>query len=180
MALLASCCKTFSMLGYVLTIFYAEENTMTREEKIAIIRDFVPRLRQQIAGLTPEQLTTQYNAPEWTVAQNVHHLVDSHAISYIRFKLILTEDKPTILPYNQDGFAELPDGCDANIEDSLMILEGLHARWSRMLENISDWDKSAYHAGAEKDVSLDDNLNIYSNHCNAHIKQIQEVLDKMS
>lgn len=152
---------------------------MTREEKIAIIRDFVPRLRQQIAGLTPEQLTTQYNAPEWTIAQNVHHLVDSHATSFIRFKRILTEDKPTLLPYNQDGFAELPDGSDANVEDSLMILEGMHARWARMLENITDWSKSGFHAGAEKDVSLDDNLNIYSNHCNNHIQQIQEVMDKM-
>jgi exoribonuclease II len=152
---------------------------MTREDKIAIIRDFVPRLREQIARLSPEQLTTQYNAPEWTIAQNVHHLVDSHASSYIRFKRILTEERATLLPYDQDAFAELPDAKDANVEDSLLILQGLHARWARMLDNISDWSKSGYHAGAERDVSLDDNLNIYSNHCNAHIKQIQEVLDKM-
>jgi hypothetical protein len=153
---------------------------MSREEKIALIRDFVPRLRELVTGLTPEQLTTQYNPPEWTVAQNVHHLVDSHVTSYIRFKRILTEDGATLLPYDQNAFAELPDASDANIEDSLLILQGLHARWARMLENISDWDQSAYHTGADKMVTLDDNLNIYSNHCNAHIKQIQEVLDKMA
>lgn len=153
---------------------------MTREEKIAIIRDFVPRLRQQIAGLTPEQLTTQYNPPEWTVAQNVHHLVDSHATSYLRFKRILTEDNPTLHGYDQDAFAEMPDGSDANVEDSLLILEGLHARWARMLENITDWEKSGYHAEADRTVTLDDNLRIYSNHCNNHIQQIQEVLDKMN
>lgn len=152
---------------------------MTREEKIAVIRDFVPRLRQQIAGLSSEQLTTQYNPPEWTIAQNVHHLVDSHANSYIRFKLILTEDNATIRPYDQVAFAELPDAMDANIEDSLLILQGLHARWARMLENITDWSKSGYHPELDKSISLGDLLEIYWNHCDAHIQQIQEVMDKM-
>lgn len=152
---------------------------MTRDEKIAIIRDFVPRLRQQIAGLSPEQLTTQYNPPEWTIAQNVHHLVDSHVNSYVRFKLILTEDNATIRPYDQNLFAELPDASDAHIEDSLLILEGLHARWARMLNNITDWRKAGFHPELNKSVSLDDLLNTYSNHCKAHIQQIQEVLDKM-
>ncbi len=152
---------------------------MNRAEKIAIIRDFVPRLRAQIAGLSSEQLTTQYNPPEWTVAQNVHHLVDSHVNSYVRFKLILTEDNVTIRPYNQDLFAELLDAKDANIDDSLLILQGLHARWTRMLDNISDWSKAGYHPELEKAVTLDDLLDIYSNHCNLHITQIQAVLDKM-
>lgn len=152
---------------------------MTRDEKIAIIRDFVPRLRAQIEGLTAEQLTTQYNAPEWTVAQNVHHLVDSHINSYVRFKLILTEDNATIRPYDQVLFAELPDASDENIEDSLLILEGLHARWARMLDNITGWSKSGFHPELNEAISLDDLLDIYSDHCNAHTRQIQEVLDKM-
>ena len=152
---------------------------MTRAEKIATIREFVPRLRTQVASLTPEQLTTPYNAPEWTVAQNVHHLVDSHVNSYVRFKLILTEDNATFRPYDQNLFAELPDASDANIEDSLLILEGLHARWARMLDNISDWSKSGFHPELNQPVSLDDLLDIYSDHCNAHIRQIQEVLDGM-
>lgn len=153
---------------------------MTREEKIAIIRDFVPHLREKIAGLRPEQLTTQYNPPEWTVAQNVHHLVDSHINSYIRFKLILTEENAHIRPYDQVAFAELPDAKDSNIEDSLLILQGLHARWTRMLENISNWSKAGFHPELKKPISLDDLLDIYANHCNAHLKQIQEVMDKMS
>lgn len=152
---------------------------MTREEKIDIIRDYVPRLRAQIADLSDEQLTRQYNPPEWTVAQNVHHLVDSHLSSFIRFKLILTEENAEIRPYDQDAFAELPDASDANIGDSLLILEGLHARWARMLDNISDWEKSGFHPELKKAISLDDLLNIYSNHCNVHTQQIQEVLDKM-
>lgn len=152
---------------------------MTRDEKIAIIRDFVPRLRAQVADLSPEQLTTQYNPPEWTVAQNVHHLVDSHMNSFVRFKLILIEENAEIHPYDADAFAELPDASDANIGDSLLILEGLHARWARMLDNISNWGKSGFHLGLKKPISLDDLLNIYSNHCNDHIQQIQAVMDKM-
>ena len=148
-------------------------------ERIAIIRDFVPRLRQQIAGLSAEQLTTQYNAPEWTIAQNVHHLVDSHVNSYVRFKLILTEDQPTLRPYHQEFFAELGDAKEANIEDSLLLLQGLHARWSRMLENITDWAKTGYHPEAQQTYSLYDLLVIYSDHCYEHTRQIQEVLDKM-
>jgi hypothetical protein len=149
-------------------------------ERIAIIRDFVPRLRQQIADLSAEQLTTPYNAPEWTVAQNVHHLVDSHVNSYVRFKLILTEDYPTLRPYRQELFAELGDAKEAHIEDSLLILQGLHARWSRMLENITDWTKTGYHPEAQKTYSLYGLLVSYSDHCHEHTQQIQAVLDKMS
>jgi DinB family protein len=156
---------------------------MSRGEKIAIIRDFVPCLREQIGGLTPEQLTTQYNMPEWTIAQNIHHLVDSHAHAYLLFKLMLTEDKASIPAYNGSRFAELSDGSDANIEDSLLILQGLHARWTRMLENISDWEKEGRHpdftARFDRDATFDDLLNLYSYHCGAHLEQIQDVLDKM-
>ena len=152
---------------------------MSHEEKIAVIKNFVPRLRQKVAGLNAEQLTTQYNAPEWTVAQNVHHLVDSHVNGFNRFKLVLTEDYATIVPYNQAAYAELVDCKDANIEDSLMILQGLHARWGRMLDAINDWEKKGYHGGLKKDVNLSDLLEIYSSHCEAHLTQIQEVKDKM-
>lgn len=148
-------------------------------ERIAVIRDYVPRLEALVAGLNPEQLTTPYNAPEWTIAQNVHHLVESHATSYLRFKRMLVEDRPTVRGYNQDAYAELPDAQDANVADSLMILRGLHARWARMLDNIEDWSRTCYHDEAKKIISLDDMLSTYVRHCNAHCQQIQEVLDKM-
>lgn len=152
---------------------------MTRSERIAVIRDYVPRLRALVAHLNAEQLTTQYNPPEWTIAQNIHHLVDSHTNSYIRFKLVLTEDHPTLRPYDQVAFAQLPDGSDAHMDDSLMILEGLHRRWARMLDHIEDWSRTGYHPTADKVLSLDDLLTMYANHCEAHIQQIQAVLDKM-
>jgi len=152
---------------------------MSRAEQIATIRDFAPRLRRLVAGLTDEQLTTPYNAPEWTVAQNVHHLADSHMNSYIRFVLILTEDHPTLRPYDQNTAAELPNASDANIEDSLRLLEGLHARWARMMDAITDWDAAGYHPELKRDVSLDYMADYYSGHCEAHLRQIQDVLDKM-
>jgi DinB superfamily len=128
---------------------------MTNHNKIAIIQGFVPRLRSQVTGLTPEQLTTQYNPPEWTVAQNVHHLVDSHTHGYLIFKLFLTTDDARMPPYNTGLFATMPDGSDANIEDSLLILEGLHTRWARMLNNISDWNKVGFYPGIDEPTTLD-------------------------
>ena len=154
---------------------------LTRAEKIAIIRDYVPRLRALIAGLSDEQLTTAYNAPEWTIAQNVHHLVDAHTAAYLRCKLILTEAQATLRSQDQDALAQLPDASDAHIADSLMILEGLHARWARMFTQVTDWDKSGYHPTAKKTnyISLDYLLTGYARHCEAHLQQIQAVIDKM-
>ncbi|MEL6406561.1 MAG: DinB family protein [Chloroflexota bacterium] len=154
---------------------------MSRAEKIATIRDFVPRLREAIAGLTDEQLTTQYNPPEWTVAQNVHHLVDSHVNSYVRFKLILTEENPTLRPYDEVAFANLPEAMSPYLDDSLTILEGLHGRWTRMLEAITDaqWSQEGFHPENGNAVSLDDLLDYYAGHCDAHLAQLNAVKAKM-
>jgi hypothetical protein len=132
-----------------------------------------------VDGLTAEELTTAYNAPEWTIAQNVHHLADSHMHAYLRCKQILTQDEAQLVAYDQVAYAKQPDAMDANIERSLMILEGLHERWTNLFENVTDWSKSGWHTGAEKYISLNDMLNTYHGHCNAHAHQIHEVLDKM-
>jgi hypothetical protein len=153
---------------------------MERQEKIEAIRSFPARLREKIAGLSAEQLTTAYNAPEWTIAQNVHHLADSHWNAFMRCKLVLTEDYPTVRPYDQVALAELPDGKDAHIEDSLLILEGLHARWARLFEHVTDWQKKGYHPELKADMTPDFLLGAYVNHGDGHLRQIQEVLDKMA
>jgi hypothetical protein len=152
---------------------------MQTHERIHTIRTFVPRLRALVQGLTAVQLTTAYNAPEWTIAQNVHHLVESHTNSYLRFKKMLTEDNPVLGVYDQDRCATLPDAQSAYLDDSLMILQGLHARWATMLDHIEDWSRTGYHPEQEKTLTLDDLLTVYANHCEAHLKQIQEVLDAM-
>ncbi|MDQ7027169.1 MAG: DinB family protein [Anaerolineae bacterium] len=153
--------------------------TPTVEERIATIRDFVPRLRDLIDGLNDEQVTTQYNAPEWTIAQNVHHLADAHMHAFLRCKQILTQDEAQLFGWNPSEYAKEPDAMDANVELSLKILEGIHARWTTMFENVTDWDKSGWHTGANKHISLDTHLSTYSRHGDAHYRQIQEVLEKM-
>jgi len=152
---------------------------MSRDEKIAIIRDFVPRLRALIAGLNPEQLTIQYNPPEWTIAQNIHHLVDAHINSYLRFKLMLTADNPTLPRIDPQHFAVMPDGTDGHVADSLLILGGIHARWARMMEQTTDWDRTGYYPKLDLTFTLDSLLDSYSRHSNAHYQQIQEVIAKI-
>jgi hypothetical protein len=98
----------------------------------------------------------------------------------MRCKLILTEDYPAVRPYNINLLAELPDAKDANVEDSLRMLEGIHARWARMLESTDGWEKKGYHPETKREMTPASILELYSNHGEAHLRQIQEVLDKMA
>lgn len=151
---------------------------MTRAEQIAAIRDLPQQLAELVSGYTAEQLTTPYNAPEWTIAQNVHHLADSHLNSFNRMKIMLTETNPTLRPYDQNAYAELPDSNHADIGTSLTLLQGLHARWVILLENITDWDISAHHPETGT-VTLGSLLAYYAEHGRGHLKQIQDVIDRM-
>src|SRR5581483_12505877 len=108
-----------------------EQRMLTPERRgklIDTIRVLPERLAARVRGLSDEQLTTHFLAHEWTVAQNVHHLGDSHMNSFIRLKLILTEDHPTLRPYDQDEWAKTPEANSPDIEISLRLLAGLHAR----------------------------------------------------
>jgi hypothetical protein len=147
-------------------------------QRIDAIRQFPEKLAKLVEGLTPEQLTTAYNAPEWTIAQNVHHVADSHMNSFIRFRLLITEENPTIRGYNQVDWAKLVDSQDADISSSLAILRGLHQRWVQMLETITDWSRPGIHPESGP-ISLDSLLTTYANHGEGHLKQIREVMDKM-
>src|SRR6476619_1695573 len=94
-------------------------------------------LRQAVEGLTDEQLDTPYRPGGWTVRQLVHHVADSHMNAYIRFKLALTEDSPTIRPYFEDRWAELADS-KLPVDVSLRLINDLHARWVAMLNSMTD------------------------------------------
>lgn len=152
----------------------------TYANHIQTLRSFPDTLESLVAGLTPEELTTPYNAPEWTIAQNVHHLADSHMNSFIRLKLILTEENPPLKAYRQADWANLPDANHADIGMSLSLLRGLHARWVQIFESLTEaqWARTGIHteAGAMTVAML---VETYANHCRAHLRQIQEVLDKM-
>jgi DinB superfamily len=148
-----------------------------RAALIAKIARLPDQVQELVAGLSPAQLTTPFLAGEWTVAQNVHHLVDSHANSYIRCKLILTEDGPPLKPYNQDAWAALPDASGPDVELSLAILRGLHARWVRFWESLPDdaWAREGHHPEYGT-MSLDRVLRSYAEHGEAHLDQIGRTL----
>jgi hypothetical protein len=141
----------------------------------------IERLPQQIerlvAGLTPEQLSAQPLAGEWSVAQNVHHLVDSHINSYIRCKLILTEDQPTLKPYDQNAWAALPDARHSDIAASLALLRSLHARWTIFWRELpaDAWNRSGLHP-ERGTITLSDILATYADHGHAHVDQITRTI----
>ena len=139
------------------------------------------RLPQQVealvSGLAPEELTASPLADEWTVAQNVHHLVDSHINSYVRCKLMATEENPTLKPYDEGAWARLADGSSADLSDSLTLLKALHAHWVQFWENLpaEAWQRTGLHpeSGA---VTLARQLDLYAAHGEAHLEQIRRTL----
>jgi uncharacterized damage-inducible protein DinB len=134
--------------------------------------------RAAVQGLTGQQLDTPYRPGGWTVRQVVHHVADSHLHSYIRFRLALTEDQPTIKPYDQDKWAELPDARTAPVETSLRLIESLHQRWVLLLRSMSDADFARTFLHPERGVMrLDVTLAMYawhSRHHRAHITGLRE------
>jgi hypothetical protein len=150
---------------------------LLRREMIAKIRQFPAQLEAVVCNLSIEQLTTHYLPDEWTVAQNVHHLADSHMNSFIRLKLILTEDRPTLKPYDQDAWAVTVDSNNPAIETSLQLLKGLHARWVALFESLGedDWMRAGLHPEIGE-VTPEDLLRIYAGHGEGHIDQIQRTL----
>ena len=153
---------------------------LTQEQRrplIEKIRSLPTQIEGLVSSLDHEQLTTHYIAGEWTVAQNVHHLADSHMNSFIRIRLILTEERPTLKPYDQDLWAELADSGTIALEESLGILDGLHARWVRLFESLDEaaWQRSGLHP-ENGEVTIEDMLRIYAAHGQGHIDQISQAL----
>src|SRR5256885_8262473 len=113
-----------------------------RREMIDAIARTPSEIRTAVRGLSDAQLDTPYRPLGWTVRQVVHHVPDSHMNAFIRFKLALTEDTPTIKPYNEVEWAKLEDARTTPIETSLMLLDCVHDRWVRILKAMSDGDFS--------------------------------------
>jgi hypothetical protein len=107
---------------------------------LASIRATPAAMRAAVAGLSPAQLDTPYRPGGWTVRQVVHHVPDSHMNAYVRTKLALTEDHPTVKPYREDAWALLRDSAVVPIDVSLALLDALHARWAAVLETLTPED----------------------------------------
>jgi hypothetical protein len=145
----------------------------TRAERIAALRALPKQARAAVAGLTPAQLDTPYRAGGWTVRQVVHHLADAHINAFIRMKLVLTEEHPTLKPWDQDTWAALADSSAAPVEESLATLDGVHARMARVLEAApaAAFARGAFHP-ENGEMTLERLLEIYSGHGPHHLEQI--------
>lgn len=110
------------------------------DEAILKIETLPQELRAAVSNLGEDQILTPYRPEGWTVGQVVHHFADSHMNSYVRFKLALTESTPTIKPYDEAAWAKLPDAQNTKLEPSLILLEGLHTRWSQLLRSLTPGD----------------------------------------
>lgn len=150
-----------------------------RRRWIESIRDLPPLVRAAVSDLTPEQLGMPYRPGGWTVRQVVHHLPDSHAHAYIRFKLAATEVEPTIRVYDEARFAELPDSRAGGVEPSLALLETLHARWCDYLDDLTDEDFArAYMHPENGRITIEEALQLYAWHGRHHLAQITSLRER--
>jgi uncharacterized damage-inducible protein DinB len=156
---------------------------LTDDERQALMRQLAEapaKLRQSVSGLMEEQLDTPYRPEGWTVRQVVHHLPDSHFNAYVRMKLAMTEQQPTIKPYEQQLWAELSDAKTAPIELSLTLLESLHKRWVLFLQSLksSDFARTLNHPESGV-MNLDRILQLYAWHGRHHTAQITSLRERM-
>jgi uncharacterized damage-inducible protein DinB len=152
-----------------------------RQTCIGEIAQAPSNLRQAISGLANAQLDTRYRPEGWTVRQVVHHVPDSHMNSYMRFKLALTEEEPTIKPYAEDRWAELPDTKATPLEVSLVLLENLHDRWVQLLKSLTpeQWNRTFRHPELGT-MTLHKTLALYAWHGRHHVAHITELRKRMS
>jgi len=124
-----------------------ESDAKSRRQAIAVLAALPAGLRSAVADLNDSQLDTPYREGGWTVRQLVHHVADSHINAYVRIRLALTEDWPTIKPYEQTKWAELHDARTLPVAVSLVLLTALHQRWVVLLDSLNDadWQRGYVH-----------------------------------
>jgi len=122
-----------------------------------------------------ERLQLPYRPGGWTGRQVIHHVADSHINAYCRVRLALTEDNPTIRPYEEAAWAELPDVAATPITVSLALLEQLHTRWLSLLHHLDEaqWQRTFYHPGTQKTVTLEQTLVLYAWHGRHHLAHLE-------
>jgi len=144
------------------------------------ISTFPEKLQQEIKDLSSEQIDTPYRPDGWNIRQVVHHCADSHMNSFIRLKLSLTEDTPTIKPYYEERWAKLSDSIHYPVESSVKIIEGIHERWTILLNNMThqDFKRSYLYPCSDKEVSLLEMTGLYAWHCNHHLAHITNLKER--
>jgi uncharacterized damage-inducible protein DinB len=152
-----------------------------RERWIQEIKSLPEKLRAAVQGLSQEQLNVSYRDGGWSIRQVVHHLADSHMNSYIRFKLALTEDNPTIKPYDEQKWAAHQDSLILDIEASLVLLDGMHARWGALLDIMDNGDylRTFYHPENQRKTSLEYATGMYAWHGKHHTAHITSARERL-
>ena len=151
----------------------------TIEGYIADIRGLSGALRKAVGGLSSDQIDTPYRPGGWTVRQVVHHLADSHMNAFCRWKFALTEQEPTIKPYDENAWSKLPDS-NLDIGSSLAIVDGVHHRWVALLEQSGKDQFSRTLNHPERGVlRLDTMLSLYSWHSRHHVAHITALRKRM-
>jgi uncharacterized damage-inducible protein DinB len=156
----------------------------SQEEKEARLADilFLPRmLEYAVLNLNDDQIQTPYREGGWTVNQVIHHVADSHMNAFIRFKLGLTEDNPTIKPYIQNEWGETADVTEVPVNLSITLLHALHHRWYELLKSITDeqWERTIYHPEQERKITLWELLLIYAWHGKHHAAHVTNLREQM-
>ncbi len=151
------------------------------EDRLAIIKNLPQHVENAILNLDEAQLNTPYREGGWMVKQLVHHIADSHMNAYMRFKLGLTENNPTIKTYDEVLWAQLKDSLDLPVNISITLLHALHSRWHYFLKNLSEVDlqKKLFHPEQKKEISLWYLLGMYAWHSSHHVAHITKLRERM-
>jgi uncharacterized damage-inducible protein DinB len=160
---------------------FVAPDPITKDDRLSAIvalADLPTELRNAVQGLNYAQLNTPYREGGWTVRQVVHHIADSHMNAFIRVRLALTEDWPTIKPYNEAAWATLHDAT-APIEWSLELLESLHARWVMMLQSLTEeqWQRGFRHPESGQ-MTVEFATLVYGWHSHHHVAHINHLRAK--
>lgn len=160
-----------------------EPRPFSQQQKEEWLNDikFLPQLLENaVINLDEAQLQTPYRDGGWTIQQVVHHVADSHMNAYCRFKLGLTEDNPTIRPYDEAAWAKLNDTQKIPINISLTLLYALHTRWYSVIGDLTltDWERKVFHPEAKKEMTLWYLLGNYAWHGKHHVAHITSLRDR--
>jgi uncharacterized damage-inducible protein DinB len=159
----------------------ASSSPADRASQIQTLRMLPERLQAAVSGLSNTQLDTPYREGGWTVRQVVHHVADSHANSYVRCKLALTEDWPIIKPYDEAAWANLADSRRLPVDVSLTFVSALHQRWGTLLESLSETDfQKGYNHPESGRQTLATVLALYAWHSRHHVAHITNLRSQNS
>lgn len=172
--------EELARLRYPIGQFEVPENIDNEQIKIWIdeLETLPERIRKSVQELSEADLERPYRPGGWNLRQLVHHIADSHHHSYVRFKWALTEENPTIKPYDEKAWSELPDALTAPIHLSLDHLEIIHKKLVLLLKSLSQGQlqRTFVHPDTNQATTVAENIGRYAWHGNHHLAHIQGAL----